>query len=166
MNPTEQAMRGVVEETFAALAFMFPLDAEGSAAVDPGTMERAVVEFSGPFRGALLISASAEMLEPLAANMLGLEDGVCSSREQRRDAFKELLNVICGNLLPVIASPRQVFDVNEPRLLAGEDDYRSAVRLGELGTIDMDLDTGHIRLTLLAEHQPTAAETAPGGKQA
>ena len=166
MNPTEQAMQAVVEETFATLAFMFPLDADRTAAAAPGTMARAVVEFSGPFRGALLLSASAEILEPLATNMLGLEDGTCPSPEQEHDAFKELLNVICGHLLPVIASPRQVFDVHEPRLLAEGDDCRPTVGLEHLGTVGVDLDTGHIRLTLLAENQPTTAETAPGGIQA
>ena len=164
MNPTEQAMRAVVEETFAALAFMFPVDGDGSVAPQPATMERAVVEFSGPFRGVLLLSASAAMLEPLATNMLGLEDGICSSQEQRRDAFKELLNVICGNLLPLIASPRQVFDVHEPRLLTPRDDCTVAAGLQDLGTIDVDLDAGHVRLAAWAD-QPTLLEAAQGGIQ-
>jgi len=151
MNPTEQAMRGVVEETFASLAFMFPVETDSPAAYDPQSARQAVVGFSGPFRGALLLSASEELLEPLATNMLGLEDGVCPSQEQKQDAFRELLNVVCGNLLPMIASPRDVFDVCEPRMLAAPDDTAPAAGLTDLGTIDVDLDAGHIRLALRVE---------------
>ena len=122
MNPTEQAMLDVVEETLASLAFMFPVEPDTPAAPAPEAMERAVVELLRALPGALLLSASSGMLEPLATNMLGLEDGACPSPEQKQDAFKELLNVICGNLLPAIASPREVFDVYEPGLLAAQDD--------------------------------------------
>jgi hypothetical protein len=151
MNPTEQAMLGVIEETFASLAFMFPVESDSPADHDPQAAQHAMVEFSGPFRGDLRLSASEELLEPLATNMLGLEDGVCPSQEQKQDAFRELLNVICGNLLPMIASPREVFDVCEPRLLAAQDDGAPAAGLTDLGTIDVDLDAGHIRLALRVE---------------
>ena len=150
MNPTEQTMLGVVEETFASLAFMFPVEPAAPAACDPETARQAVVEFSGPFRGALLLSASPELLEPLASNMLGLDDGVCPSPEQKQDAFRELLNVICGNLLPAIASPREVFDVHEPRMLGAQDNGGPA-GLKDLGAVDVDLDAGHIRLALRIE---------------
>lgn len=162
MNPTEQAMRGVVEETFASLAFMFPVEMDSPVDYDPETIRQAVVGFSGPFRGALLLSASPELLEPLATNMLGLEDGVSPTQEQTQDAFKELLNVICGNLLPMIASPREVFDVCEPRVLAVQDDRPPAAGLMDLGTIDVDLDAGHIRLALRVEETFAASLLASG----
>ena len=161
MNPTEQAMLGVVEQTLAALAFMFPVEPDTTEAPAPAAMARVVVEFSGPFRGSLLLSASPALLQPLATNMLGLEDGAGPSPEQKQDAFKELLNVICGNLLPAIASPREVFNVHEPRLLAARDDDRSALGLKDLGAVDVDLDAGHVRLALRVESQP-AAPGAPG----
>lgn len=166
MNPTEQAMLGVIEETFASLAFMFPVEPDPAAALqDPLTLQRAVVEFSGPFHGLLRLSVSPEMLEPLGANMLGLEDAVGPTTEQKQDAFKELLNVLCGNLLPVIASPREVFNVHEPRLLAIDDD-QTAAGLTESGTVDVDLDSGHVRLVLLVENQSTTAVTSPAEAQA
>lgn len=150
MNPTEQTMLGVVEETFASLAFMFPVEPDASASGDEGAMERAVVEFSGPFRGSLLLSVSSAMLEPLAANMLGLEDGATPEPEQKLDALNELLNVICGNLLPLITSPREVFDVHRKRLLASSEEGLSAICMEDLGTVDVSLDSGHVRLGLWA----------------
>ena len=166
MNPTEQAMLGVIEETFASLAFMFPVDPDSPAAYDPKAARQAMVAFSGPFRGDLTLWASEELLEPLATNMLGLEDGVCPSPDQRQDAFRELLNVICGNLLPMIASPRDVFDVCEPRLLASQDDSPPADGLTDLGTVEVDLDAGHIRLALRVDGTLTAAGISPEGAQA
>ena len=166
MNTTEQAMLGVVEETFASMAFMFPVEADPSAPQAPGAMDRVVVEFSGPFRGSLLLSASSGMLEPLAANMLGLDEGISPSPEQQQDAFKELLNVICGNLLPAIASPREVFDVFEPCMVAPQPDDPPPLGLRDLGTLNLDLDAGHVRLMLRVENLPTAAMTASKGAPA
>lgn len=163
MNPTEQAMSGVIEETLASLAFMFPVDSDAPGAPEAGAMRRATVEFSGAFGGRLLVAVSPEMLEPLAANMLGLEDGARPSPEQQQDALRELLNVICGNLLPKIASPREVFDVHEPRHLAERDDTPPAIGLRDAGTVAVDLDSGRIQLTLWAEDAVTAA--APSGRE-
>jgi len=161
MNTTEQAMLGVVEETFASMAFMFPVEADPSAPQAPGAMDRVVVEFSGPFRGSLLLSASSGMLEPLATNMLGLDEGISPSQEQKQDAFRELINVICGNLLPVIASPREVFDVHEPRWLAGSDDAPAAGGLKELGVVEVELDAGHVRLALFTQSPSAATSASP-----
>jgi CheY-specific phosphatase CheX len=165
MNPTEQAMLGVVEETFASLAFMFPVEPDSPTAQDPGAVQHAVVEFSGPFRGTLLLSASPELLEPLATNMLGLEDGECPSQEQKQDAFKELLNVICGNLLPKIASPREVFYIYEPRMLIALDDGQSAAGIKDVDRVDVDLDAGHIGLALRVENLVAASVPTPGRAQ-
>lgn len=161
MNPTEQTMLGVIEETFASLAFMFPVESEAAAAPAPEAMEHAMVEFSGPFGGTLLLSASSEMLEPLATNMLGLEDGERPSLEQTQDAFKELLNVICGNLLPAIASPREIFNVHQPGLLGTQDPGHAAIGLNTLGSVDVDLDAGHIRLALRVETELATAILSP-----
>ena len=166
MNPTEQAMRSVVEETFASLAFMFPVEPDTGAAAPQEPTVWAAVDFSGPFRGSLLLSASSGMLEPLAANMLGLDEGISPSPEQQQDAFKELLNVICGNLLPAIASPREVFDVFEPCMVAPQPDDPPPLGLRDLGTLNLDLDAGHVRLMLRVENLPTAAMTASKGAPA
>ena len=161
MNPTEQAMRSVVEETFASLAFMFPVEPDTGAAAPQEPTVWAAVDFSGPFRGSLLLSASSGMLEPLATNMLGLDEGISPSQEQKQDAFRELINVICGNLLPVIASPREVFDVHEPRWLAGSDDAPAAGGLKELGVVEVELDAGHVRLALFTQSPSAATSASP-----
>ena len=148
MNPVEQTMRRVAEDVFASLAFMFPVDADpATASQEPP--KRAAIDFRGPVNGTLVLSVAEEMLGPLASNMLGLEDGVLPSAAQKQDALKEILNVICGNLLPAIVSSREVFSIGAPRLLPDgqsclpPDGRTSAV------TARISLDAGHVCLTLL-----------------
>ena len=103
-------------QTLEALAFMFPLE-EGEAAPPPAS-ERvdASVRFEGPLCGTLAVSVPAELMGPLAANMLGLMEAGQASPEQRGDALRELLNVTCGNLLPELTSPADVYLIQQPTI--------------------------------------------------
>ena len=63
-----------------------------------------------------MVISSAAMPE-LAANMLGLDDDESPSEEQQKDALRESLNVICGNLLPRVGGKEAVFDIQAPEIL-------------------------------------------------
>lgn len=116
--PLNDALAQVAEETFESLAFMLAMPPEDEAPLE-GTV-LTVVEFSGPFAGCLIVGAAPELLTPLAGNMLGLVEEAPATAEEE-DALRELANVICGNLLPVIAGAEAVFRVHPPALLpAGE----------------------------------------------
>jgi len=101
--------------TFEDLAFLLPSETPGEAqAAQP--VERAVlVRFSGPFSGRLVLKVSGGLPQALAANMLG-EDGP-APEGAKADALKEAANVICGNYLPEIAGPREVFRLEAPELI-------------------------------------------------
>jgi len=105
-----QTLSDVAQQTFEQMAFMLTTPEEERVAVS--------VTFTGPFSGRLFLSVPNRLLPMLAANMLGAEDEDSSTGEQRHDSLKELANVICGNLLPVIDSPEAVFDVGAPELTA------------------------------------------------
>jgi chemotaxis protein CheX len=113
----EKILREVAEDMFASLAYLMPASEAAHVAADSGPRARVRVAFSGPFMGCLVLCVDLWMLPILAANMLGLMDADSTSREQQQDALKELLNVICGNLLPRIASPQEVFHVHAPFIL-------------------------------------------------
>ncbi|HET6429131.1 MAG TPA: chemotaxis protein CheX [Phycisphaerae bacterium] len=113
----EQTLCYVAEEQFESLVFLFPLPA------DPGVPAPAVAEwttvsvgFTGPFGGRLYLAVPSAMLAVLGSNMLGTDEPGASPDEQI-DALKELIHVVCGNLLPAIAGDEAVFDVEAPRLL-------------------------------------------------
>jgi hypothetical protein len=169
MSPIEQAMLRVIEETFESLAFMFPVESDHDASMaGEEPMEQAIVDFTGPFPGRVCLSASPRMLEPLAANMLGLEDGTRPTDEQKQDAFKELLNVICGNLLPQIASPIDVFNVEEPRSFGRSTPPVPPPSLKLAGSVESNLDGGRVRLSVLIESHclPGVMAIAAKGAQA
>jgi chemotaxis protein CheY-P-specific phosphatase CheC len=101
----------VAQETFETLAFMYSVHEQDAPTGPPVTAE---VNFHGPVHGRLVLTVSDTMLEALGVNMLGCDDGQIPSDEQQRDALKEVLNVICGNLLPMLYNQYDVFDVQAP----------------------------------------------------
>jgi len=133
-------------DTLEKLAFMFAFPEEDgdetNRAGDANGSVHASVAFSGPFDGTLAIEMTQAELSELTVNMLGLDTDNEVKPEQRHDALKETLNVICGNMLPAIAGKQAVFNIEVPRIrepnqsMAGESDQqlRSVVRLNlEMG---------------------------------
>jgi len=147
-------MQRVAEDVFASLAFMFPVDADTSE-TNPGPPQQAAIDFRGPVNGTLLLSVTREMLDPLACNMLGLEDGILPSAAQKEDALKEALNVICGNLLPIIVTSRDVFSIGAPRLLPNGQANLPLASQTSTATARIALDAGRVCLTLLILDQLT-----------
>lgn len=145
----------VAESTFGELAFMLtmPQDddpGDGSAVWGYG----ASVAFDGPFSGKLFVSISEGMMDPLAANMLGLEPGEEPPEGVMvKDGLKELLNVICGNLLPAIAGETVIFNISAPELL--EDPSPPELLEGNrlAGQSQMVLDAGVAYLSLFIDEQ-------------
>jgi len=134
----------VTEEIFEKLAFMFSFPEEGfeaeiesSAAGPPVVTE---VFFKGPFSGRLVMSLSPRLLPELAGNMLGADDNETTTPDQRYDALKELINVICGNLLPEIAGKQAIFNVDTPKIIDPDGTAPAAdeTLLGETGLLVED----------------------------
>jgi chemotaxis protein CheY-P-specific phosphatase CheC len=96
------------------------------------------VSFQGPFAGRLEIWASRDLLQALAANMLGFE-GVPPLSEQF-DALGEITNIICGNMLPRMAGTTEIFYLGCPKVGSeGQQDGAAArLKLGlETGQVDL-----------------------------
>ena len=73
------------------------------------------VRFEGPMSGRLVVRLCGGMLHRLATNMLGDADGGTSLQ---RDALGEVANVVCGNLLPLIAGPAAEFALTHAQPMA------------------------------------------------
>jgi CheY-specific phosphatase CheX len=157
MNRTEidKQLAAVAEDTFASMAFIFPGEGQEAAGGDLSQSVTSRVTFDGPFEGELVLTVSREMLGVLACNLLGMETLEEVPADRQLDALKELLNVICGNLLPRIGTLEAVFNVSAP-VIQGEQDASGNAR--ELaGQTDLLLECGRARLTLLL---PDSAATA------
>ena len=101
--------------TFESLALLFA-DVPPSAAQGAAPLTAAVsVSFVGPSTGALVVAVSDDVAVALAANMLGLDpDAVQADPALRHDALGELANVVCGNVLPLVAGRGAVFHLAAP----------------------------------------------------
>lgn len=151
-NPSEDLME-VAGETLEQLAFVFsfPDDADPDA-IWEAEVTGARLTFCGPLQGELCMVISSSALPELTANMLGLEEGQVPPVDQQRDALKEALNVICGNLLPRIGGADAVFDIQAPEILeaAAAREHVAACRqnAAEWSSAALSLDEGECQLFL------------------
>lgn len=139
-----------VDKALSELAFMIPGEVGTEKLYSQNWDHLCKVDFSGPFSGELHVGITNSMLMPLAENMIGVEpgaelpEGVCEL-----DALKELLNVICGNLLPEIEGQEAVFDISAPEVLQKEGAVKS--QFSELGNASVSLDEGKACFVIFAE---------------
>lgn len=108
----QSRLRQAASSTFEDLGFVFPdEDLEDHQASAP-LVWRATVSFEGPVSGTLEIRVSEGVAVQLATNMLGLTTPPEGSL--KRDALGELANVVCGNVVPALGRPEDVFDLTAP----------------------------------------------------
>jgi len=143
----------VAEDVLEKLAFIFSFPEDERENMDYNAAMGAKVSFTGPFTGTLIMAVSLEALPELAGNMLGLEDDDETTLEQQQDALKELINVVCGNLLPAISGKQSVFNVNPPEIMSHNDSVVADDAPSPVAIAKMDLDDGQCDLLLFVDGQ-------------
>jgi CheY-specific phosphatase CheX len=131
-------------KVFEDMGFMLPnseLDSEQARAEFHSAVS---IEFNGPMKGKLILTINGDILPALTSNMLGEEEA--PSALQQEDALKELANVICGNLLPLIAGPTALFQLGEPRLRSIHEDLNG--NLQAVAQQAIGLENGRAELSL------------------
>ena len=156
-NQLQSELLKAANSTFERLGFVLPDEQlqewQESASLDYRTR----VSFSGPVRGELVIRISEDVASEMAANMLGLFDGADGSVIE--DALGEIANVICGNLVPALGRPEDVFDLGAPEttLDPSQENEPSAAPIAR---VDVGLDEGRAELLLFVEDQKRHGEAA------
>jgi CheY-specific phosphatase CheX len=79
----------------------------------------AVVGFSGATRGRLVLSASRELAERIAADMLGMESGDPEASAHAEEALGELSNVLLGILVARFCDCDAAWNLGPPRVHVG-----------------------------------------------
>jgi len=116
-NTTVRSLSRATTATFEELALLFP-ETEPTPEQAAAPLDVAVsVDFRGPLTGRLVVRASSVVLPIVAANMLGADQS--RHLPLQRDALGEIANVICGNVLPLIAGPDVVFNLAAPLVHEG-----------------------------------------------
>jgi chemotaxis protein CheY-P-specific phosphatase CheC len=97
-------------EKIAFLEVMPPEDENKS----PEDIIVAEIDFVGHVSGRIQIASEKEFVKTFAENMCGMED---LTEEQYDDALKELANITCGLVLPMLAeSQKEEFNMAVPYL--------------------------------------------------
>jgi len=60
------------------------------------------VGFSGPASGRVAVAATPELMAALARNLMALDPDAAVAEADGRDALAELVNVVAGNVLPLL----------------------------------------------------------------
>jgi CheY-specific phosphatase CheX len=116
MIETSTMLTGALTQALETMAFLtsLPLDEDAAA---PENLVLAQVSFTGPTSGTIEILAGMDFAKVLAGN-IGALDAV--DDEMAFDAMKEISNVTCGLLLPMIGStPTDVFAMAIPTVRSG-----------------------------------------------
>ena len=124
----EAILSDVAMNTLEQLAFIFASPADDEGLISEAPSIAAKVAFKGPFKGKLFMKTSNQVVDEITVNMLGLEEEEKIYSDQRCDAFKETINVICGNVLPEIAGKKAVFNIASPEVLSEAGDIESILK--------------------------------------
>ena len=149
MQDCKEIIYQVLEEILENLAFLFFAPEDTRDTMDYNVAVAAKISFTGLFSGTLVLALSHQVLPEIARNMLGVDEDI--PVPQQHDAFKELLNVICGNVLPAIAGKREVFAISVPDIISSEEMISSALRCPPTSMVKGELDNGQIDFFLLID---------------
>jgi CheY-specific phosphatase CheX len=142
-----------VHETLESLAFLFSFSGEENGDLIDDSRLFAHVIFTGPFSGQLLLSISESILNELVQNMLGIESNREISIDKIHDGLKELLNVVCGNLLPALAGKQVIFHINFPTIIS-EEEYQTLIqKQPPFSQARLDFESGKALFSLLIQGQ-------------
>ncbi len=141
----------VVCDVFEKLAFMFGEVSDEAELPQTATKYvEASMTFSGDMTGTIALAVPAEVCPEIAANVLGMDPDDELVAAQATDALKEVLNVICGNLLTAIAGEEPVFDLSVPAV-SNLDAEAWRVRLKEPNTHAFLVDDSPVLVQLTSE---------------
>ena len=118
----------VAVDTLEKLAFIFSFQEDERDSCEFSSVTAAIISFTGPFTGELVITFPITALPELAANMLGLDDEDEVSLDQQHDALKETINIICGNILPAVFGKQFIFNMGSPEIIDEAEAIKKAVK--------------------------------------
>ena len=159
-TPLDECLADAAARTMESLALMFLLDEDEVDDLGQSPAAVASVSFEGPVSGRLYMTVSETLLPELAANMLGEMDSAVVTDDHQKDAACELINVICGNLLPDVYGPEPVFHVAAPDFLGPGQIPETVSDQPASGQARLNTDQGSVDLTLFLNTGSAAAEAA------
>jgi CheY-specific phosphatase CheX len=152
MTDTTNVLRDVAREVLADFAFLLTEPAQAPLAWPAAELVRhAEIDFEGPFCGTLAITATSELAEAIACDMLGLEAGDPEAVAQSASALGELANVVAGAVIARLFGTSSNYKLGLPQVAHGHP--RVDVRPREVLALE-DMEGRPIEIQL---HKPAGA---------
>lgn len=145
---TSVTLTTIFSEVLANLAFMFT-DEEQVDLSPADTWLETVISYRGPVAGTLRFRCTTDFSVLLAANLLGIDAQDDEADAKARDAVKEFMNIVCGQLVTALYGSEKVFDLTIPQIaeLAEAPDLHAAGKV-DASTLSVDgflVQLAHIR---------------------
>ena len=151
-HPTTSLLQAATS-TFESLALLFPEPCSTDGAEFIPLAAAFSVTFHGAGTGRVVVGVSAGVLPALAENMLG--SSAAPDPQLQRDALGELVNVVTGNVLPMVHGAAAVFRLDAP---AQVEDEPFTARDGEMqvALARVRMDEGEAILAMFSSCDTTA----------
>jgi len=133
-----------VAEVLEMVAFLcsLPYDEEfkDEKAENDGEIVCVGLEFQEPVSGKLFISLPEPLTPIIAANMLGIDEDEDDVKQKSTDATKEILNIICGNLLLKIYGDKSVFHLGTPHVVENLENELSVFNKSDVFKTELEVE--------------------------
>jgi chemotaxis protein CheY-P-specific phosphatase CheC len=106
-------LREIFSDILANLAFMFTDDDLPEVEVDEVWFET-TIRYEGPTQGRLRLYCAQSFMTTLAGNLLGVDPDDSEADIKSVDAVKELMNILCGQLVTQFYGADAVFNLSIP----------------------------------------------------
>jgi len=117
MGPNSADLARLSATVLADCAFLLTAPVEDDA--EPDDPVHAVIAFRGATSGRLVLSASRDLAEIVAADMMGLSIGDPEARAHAEGAVAELANVLLGMLVVKFCDCESSWDLGTPKVHVG-----------------------------------------------
>jgi hypothetical protein len=154
LQPATTSLFQAATSTFESLALLFPEPCSIDGAEFLPIEAAHSVTYRGAGDGRVVVGVTAGVLPALAENMLGA--AAAPDQQLQRDALGELVNVVTGNVLPMINGATAVFRLDAP-VPAGDDPFRAREGETQAAFTRLTMDEGEALLALFTRAGDGAA---------
>lgn len=136
----ERLLSMAAVRTFEDMCYLY-VEPELRADEQRGAIETAAeVKFRGDFNGNLVLATTTAVSHAIAAQMLGTEK---PDAQQQQDALCEVVNIICGNLIPGLITSGRLCQIETPRIIKNVKGYQNLFG-APIVIKAIDLDPGRV----------------------
>jgi chemotaxis protein CheY-P-specific phosphatase CheC len=113
----QETVKKICFDVLEQLAFMFCDELEkADVQSSDDDFLKATMVFSGHHGGAVDIIVPRRLTPALVYNILGMDEDDLIESDIAEDALKELLNTLCGRMLPALFNDVETFDLHPPEI--------------------------------------------------